>query len=54
VVVPSVNRGVPFMMGDRSKQIARSFHALTEVVRQQLAGLEGEREALEAGRNGRK
>jgi pilus assembly protein CpaE len=54
VVVPSVNRGVPFMMGDKSKPIARSFSALTEEIRGQLASLEGENEAMEASRNGRK
>jgi pilus assembly protein CpaE len=37
VVVPSVNRGQPFILADKSKPIARSILALTEVVRQRLS-----------------
>lgn len=37
VVVPSINRGVPFMMGDRSRPLSRSFISLAEVVRQRLS-----------------
>jgi pilus assembly protein CpaE len=38
VVVPAVNRGVPFMLGDRTKTtIAKSFLALEEIVRQRVA-----------------
>lgn len=40
VVLPSVNRGVPFMMGDKSRPIARSFLSLTEVVRERLTLME--------------
>jgi Flp pilus assembly CpaE family ATPase len=36
VVVPSVNRGLPLMLGDKSKPIARSFLALTESIRQKI------------------
>jgi pilus assembly protein CpaE len=36
VVVPSVNRGVPFMLGDRTRVIAKSILSLAEVVRQRL------------------
>jgi pilus assembly protein CpaE len=36
-VVPSVNRGLPLMLGDKSKPIARSFLALTESIRQRIA-----------------
>ena len=36
VVVPSINRGVPFMLGDRSKPTARSMLTLVEVLRQRL------------------
>ena len=36
VVVPSVNRGVPFMLGNKSQPIARSFLTLTEAIRQKL------------------
>ena len=37
IVIPSVNRGVPFMLGDRSKPIARGFLSLAEIIRQRLA-----------------
>lgn len=36
VVVPSVNRGLPLMLGDKSKPIARSFLSLTESLRQRI------------------
>ena len=36
VVVPSVNRGLPFMLGDKSKPIARSILSLTESIRQRI------------------
>ncbi len=36
VVVPSVNRGLPLMLGDKSRPIARSFLALTESIRQRI------------------
>lgn len=36
-VVPSVNRGLPFILGDKSKPIARAVLSLTEKIRQQLA-----------------
>jgi pilus assembly protein CpaE len=36
VVLPSINRGVPFMLGEKSKAISRSFLSLTETVRKQL------------------
>ena len=37
IVIPSVNRGIPFMLGDRSKPIARGFLSLAEIIRQRLA-----------------
>jgi pilus assembly protein CpaE len=37
VVLPSVNRGIPFMLGEKSKPITRSFFSLTEAVRKQLS-----------------
>ncbi len=40
VVLPSINRGVPFMMGEKSKSITRSFVSLTEAVREQLSDRE--------------
>jgi len=39
VVIPSVNRGIPFMLGDRSKPIARGFLSLAEAIRQRLVEL---------------
>jgi len=38
-VVPSVNRGIPFMLGDRSRPISRSFLTLAEAIRQRLVML---------------
>jgi len=37
VVIPSVNRGVPFMLGDRSRPIAKSILTLEEAIRQRIA-----------------
>ena len=37
VVLPSINRGVPFMLGEKSKSINRSFTSLTQAVRKQLS-----------------
>jgi len=39
VVLPSINRGVPFMLGDKSRPIVRSYLKLTAVVRERLAEL---------------
>lgn len=36
VVVPSINRGVPFMIGDRSRPIAKSILTLADLTRQKL------------------
>ncbi|HJW90389.1 MAG TPA: response regulator [Anaerolineales bacterium] len=51
-VVPSVNRGVPFMVDDRARPIARSFQAFTDIVLKKMAELdaEGERELTTAVR----
>jgi pilus assembly protein CpaE len=46
VVIPSINRGVPFMLGDKSRPIARSFLSMTEVVRDRLTKLEPVDEAV--------
>jgi pilus assembly protein CpaE len=51
IVIPSVNRGVPFMLGDRSKPIARGFLSLAEIIRQRLAensSVEDEKAAVAA------
>lgn len=39
VVIPSVNRGIPFMLGDRSKPISKSFLSLESVVRRRITEL---------------
>ncbi len=39
VVIPSVNRGIPFMLGDRSKPISKGFLALEGVVRRRISEL---------------
>jgi pilus assembly protein CpaE len=44
-VIPSINRGVPFMLGDKSRAIAKSFLSLAETIRHrliELADLESE------------
>jgi pilus assembly protein CpaE len=41
-VVPSINRGVPFMLGDQSRPIAKSITSLAEVMRQRIADLSEE------------
>jgi pilus assembly protein CpaE len=55
VVVPSVNRGVPFMLGDRNRPIARSYLGLVEVVKQHFESIEassknGKPELTKSGR----
>jgi pilus assembly protein CpaE len=52
-VVPSVNRGVPFLLGDKSRPVARSIFQLTECVRQKLGELEDKDAVVELGRNGK-
>jgi pilus assembly protein CpaE len=39
VVIPSINRGRPFMLDDKSRPISRAMLSLAEVVRQRLAEL---------------
>jgi pilus assembly protein CpaE len=55
VVIPSVNRGVPFMLGDRKPQIARSYLALADTLKEFLEKVEtgpsnGKLEPARAGR----
>jgi pilus assembly protein CpaE len=52
VVVPSINRGVPFMLGDRSRPISRSFLSLAEALRQRISE-NTELEAEQEPANGR-
>lgn len=55
-VLPSVNRGKPFMLGDKSRPITRSFLTLTEAVRQRLGANNGDGvpEAVEVVRIGKR
>ena len=40
VVIPAVNRGVPFMVDNKSQPVARGIFGLAESVRGRLASLE--------------
>jgi pilus assembly protein CpaE len=54
VVIPSINRGVPFMLGDKSRQLARAMLALAESVRSrldELAKAEAEETVASLGTN---
>ena len=42
VVIPAVNRGIPFMLDNRSQPVARGIFALAEAVRAQLSVLESQ------------
>jgi pilus assembly protein CpaE len=44
IVVPSVNRGVPFVLNSKAKQISRAVMELAEVVRRKISQIEKERE----------
>lgn len=39
VVIPSVNQGIPFMLSDRSRPVAKSMLAVAEAVRQRISEL---------------
>jgi pilus assembly protein CpaE len=40
VVIPAVNRGIPFMLDNKAQPVGRGIFALAEAVRSQLAALE--------------
>ncbi len=42
VVIPAVNRGVPFMLDNKTQPVAKGIFALAEAVRAQLSALEFE------------
>lgn len=44
VVIPSVNRGVPFMLDNKSQPVARGIFSLAESVRARLTAIEAESE----------
>ncbi len=45
-VLPSINRGAPFVIGDKKRPIARALLSLAETVRLQLVELEAAHESL--------
>ena len=46
--MPAVNRGVPFMLGNRSQPIAKGILALKDTLKQRVAELTGEGEAAKS------
>ena len=51
-VIPSINRGRPFILEDKSRPISRAFLSLAEIVRQrlvELSSLETDQEKIVAG-----
>jgi len=48
VVLPSVNRGVPFILGDRTRPISKSMLSLAELVRKRITELSSESIETEA------
>lgn len=51
VVVPSVNRGVPFMLMDKSRPVARSILSLAEVIRHRISTIQTNAEQVIERRN---
>jgi pilus assembly protein CpaE len=51
IVVPSVNRGLPFMLGDMSKPVAKALLSLVEAIRERLAEISEQQEPELAIRN---
>ncbi|MFZ0534326.1 MAG: response regulator [Anaerolineales bacterium] len=45
-VIVSVNRGIPFLLVDKSRPLSRSILSLTEVVRKRISELESQTETL--------
>ncbi len=50
-VIVSVNRGIPFLLVDKSRPISRSILSLAEVVKKRISELESETETMPSGRN---
>jgi hypothetical protein len=46
IVIPSVNRGVPFMLDNKSQPVARGIFSLAESVRARLIALESQGETI--------
>jgi pilus assembly protein CpaE len=47
VVVPAINRGVPFVVNNKAKPISKAVFDLAEEVRQRIAEIAAKREAVE-------
>jgi pilus assembly protein CpaE len=45
-VIVSVNRGIPFLLVDKSRPLSRSILSLAEVVRKRISELESEPETI--------
>jgi len=50
IVIPSVNRGIPFMLNSKGKSVARGILSLAEKVREKLTKMESERQVEESPR----
>jgi pilus assembly protein CpaE len=46
VVMQSVNRGIPFMLDNKTQLVARGIYALAEAVRARLSALDIEQEPV--------
>ncbi|MBN1146830.1 MAG: response regulator [Anaerolineales bacterium] len=46
IVLPSINRGVPFMLGDPSRPISKSVLSLVELIQQRIEATQGAEEAV--------
>jgi pilus assembly protein CpaE len=52
-VTPSVNRGIPFMLRDKSRPVARGILTLAEAIRQRLSVLEAADDSVAVKRTGK-
>jgi pilus assembly protein CpaE len=49
-VIVSVNRGIPFLLVDKSRPLSRAILSLAEVVKQRIAELESQPDDLSIGK----
>jgi pilus assembly protein CpaE len=50
-VIPSVNRGVPFFINNKSQPVARALITLAEAIRQRITEIESQEEPLDSARS---
>jgi pilus assembly protein CpaE len=50
-VIVSVNRGIPFLLVDKSRPLSRAILSLAEVVRTRISELESQPETITSGKN---